>query len=79
MASRSEERANVAIKAIEKGQDMGMNNTYIDQPRSKTPGKVIFLPVDLTDLGSVGTFVEELTRRETRIHVLFANAGIMAT
>jgi NAD(P)-dependent dehydrogenase (short-subunit alcohol dehydrogenase family) len=91
MASRSEERANAAIKAIQKGQDVGINNSYIERPRPQgTPGKIIFVPVDLTDLGSVGDLVDNVkrqvmrtmaadTRREKHIDVLFANAGIMAT
>lgn len=63
MASRSKERADAAIKAIEKGQEMGIGSTFIDKPASgQARGKIIFVAVDLTDLGSVETFVEDLKR-----------------
>lgn len=63
MASRSKERAEIAIAAIEKGQEMGIGNTFIDQPQTgRARGKLVFVPVDLTDLGSVEAFVEDLKR-----------------
>jgi hypothetical protein len=62
MASRSEDRANEAIKAIESGHDLGINSTVIQRPsagKSKS-GEIIFLKVDLTDLNSIEDMVQEL-------------------
>lgn len=65
MASRSKERANEAIKSIESGHDLGINNTVIERPRSgkSRSGRLIFLKVDLTDLESIEEMVQELKQQ----------------
>jgi NAD(P)-dependent dehydrogenase (short-subunit alcohol dehydrogenase family) len=62
MASRSADKANEAIESIKNGYDLGISNTVIKRPRAEntTPGKLVFLQVDLTDLKSVETFVQEV-------------------
>lgn len=62
MASRSKGRAEEAIRSIESGHDLGINNTVIERPRSgkRGSGKLIFLKVDLTDLESIEEMVQEL-------------------
>jgi len=93
MASRSADKAREAIEKIKSGYDFGMGNNYVQGPNSKEAGsgKLVFVQVDLTDLHSVEGMVEELKqyvgdsrhvsdfRREKKIDVLFANAGVMAT
>jgi NAD(P)-dependent dehydrogenase (short-subunit alcohol dehydrogenase family) len=62
MASRSKDRADEAIKAIESGHDLGINNTVIQRQRAgnSKSGEIIFLKVDLTDLNSVEEMIQEL-------------------
>ncbi|KAH8594346.1 hypothetical protein B0O99DRAFT_514332 [Bisporella sp. PMI_857] len=54
--------------------------TAIDEIKERTPdskGDLIFLPLDLADLTTVKPAAEEFLRRESKLHVLFNNAGIM--
>ncbi|KAG5652904.1 hypothetical protein H0H81_003165 [Sphagnurus paluster] len=44
-----------------------------------TGKKAKFIHLDLSNLGSVKTAVEEFLRNENQLHVLFNNAGIMFT
>jgi NAD(P)-dependent dehydrogenase (short-subunit alcohol dehydrogenase family) len=62
MASRSADRAQEAIAKIQSGYDSGMNNSFVQGPKSDkaASGKLIFLRVDLADLGSVEEMVQEL-------------------
>lgn len=62
LASRSEEGAIGKIQHAE--------------PQSK--GSLVFLPLDLADLRSVKKSAEAFLARETKLHVLFNNAGYMA-
>ena len=65
VAARSEDRANRAIADIKK--------TW---PRSK--GKLTFLHLDLADLSTIKSTVERFTSQESKLHVLFNNAGVQA-
>jgi hypothetical protein len=62
MASRSTDKAQEAIAKIESGYDFGMNNSFIQGPKSDEArsGKLVFLRVDLADLSSVEDMVQEI-------------------
>lgn len=62
MASRSADKAQEAIKAIEDGYDFGINNNHIKGPNTSKAGsgRLVFLQVDLADLGSVEQVVQEI-------------------
>ena len=64
VAARSEEKAAAAIESI-KG----------DFPRSE--GSLTFLKLDLADLTTIKKSAEEFLSKETKVHVLFNNAGVM--
>ncbi|KAH0541658.1 hypothetical protein FGG08_003889 [Glutinoglossum americanum] len=64
LAARSPDRANEAIQAI----------------KSTTPTvNIVYLQLDLSDLDSVKRAAEEFLSKETQLHTLINNAGIMAT
>jgi NAD(P)-dependent dehydrogenase (short-subunit alcohol dehydrogenase family) len=63
IAARSEERANKAIQEI---------NTA--SPTSK--GSLVFLPLDLSDLSTIKASAQRFLAAETKLHVLFNNAGV---
>ncbi|TVY22631.1 putative oxidoreductase [Lachnellula hyalina] len=67
MASRSKERAEKAIAELE-----------ASTPASETLGKIKFLHLDLNDLLSVKAAAEEFAKQETRLDILWNNAGIGA-
>ncbi|KAF4610211.1 hypothetical protein D9613_010552 [Agrocybe pediades] len=62
IAARSQEKAEAAIKDL----------------KEETGKEGIFLKLDLSDLRSVKTSAEEFLSKETELHVLFNNAGVMA-
>ncbi|KAI0003529.1 putative estradiol 17 beta-dehydrogenase [Xylariaceae sp. FL0662B] len=62
MACRSEEKANATM-------------TYIKGAVSSASGSLVFLPLDLDDLVSIKSSAERFLAAETRLHVLFNNAG----
>ncbi|KAJ5936096.1 Short-chain dehydrogenase/reductase SDR [Penicillium verhagenii] len=64
MASRSKERAETAIESIIKAQ-----------PTPKVPGKIKFLQLDLNDLESVKAAAAAFAQQESRLDVLWNNAG----
>ncbi|THU95617.1 NAD(P)-binding protein [Dendrothele bispora CBS 962.96] len=43
------------------------------------PGKGVFISLDLADLYSVKAAAQEFLRKETRLHILINNGGIMMT
>ncbi|KAH7926405.1 NAD(P)-binding protein [Leucogyrophana mollusca] len=45
--------------------------------KQETGNEAIFLKLDLADLSSVKAAAEEFTSKETQLHVLFNNAGVM--
>ncbi|KAJ6481461.1 NAD(P)-binding protein [Mycena vitilis] len=49
----------------------------IDDLKSQTGKQAEFLELDLADLHSVKRAVEEFTKKETQLHVLFNNGGVM--
>jgi retinol dehydrogenase-12 len=64
IAARSKEKAQEAISSI----------------RTKTPnstGQLIFLHLDLADLSTIRASAQDFLARETKLHVLFNNAGVM--
>ncbi|PQE03635.1 short-chain dehydrogenase protein [Rutstroemia sp. NJR-2017a BBW] len=67
MASRSKEKAEKAIAEIEAAT-----------PVPKLPGNIKFLKLDLNDLLSVKAAAAEFSKQESKVDVLFNNAGIGA-
>lgn len=65
IAARSEDKANRAIADIK-------------QARPQSKGSLIFQHLDLSDLSTIKTSVERFTSQESRLHVLFNNAGVQA-
>lgn len=65
VAARSEERATKAIADIQ-------------QKWPQSTGKLVFLPLDLADLSKIKPAVEKFTSQESKLHVLFNNAGVQA-
>src|SRR5690348_4263553 len=63
LASRSEEDANVAIEKIKAGP-------------ATSPGEVHFLRISLDDLSTIKPAVESFQACESRLDVLFNNAGV---
>ena len=61
---RSEEKATKAIADIKKAT-----------PKSK--GELVFLSLDLADLTKVKAAAQNFLVKETKLHVLFSNAGVM--
>ncbi|CCM06185.1 uncharacterized protein FIBRA_08427 [Fibroporia radiculosa] len=61
MATRSEERANVAIKEL----------------KQLTKKEAIFLKLDLSSLVSVREAARAFLQQENKLHILFNNAGVM--
>ncbi|KAF7375389.1 NAD(P)-binding protein [Mycena sanguinolenta] len=61
LAARSQEKAKEAIADL----------------KSQTGEEAVFLQLDLADLHSVKRAAEEFTQKETQLHVLFNNAGLM--
>lgn len=66
--------AKVYIAAREEGS--AITSIKKDEPASK--GELVFLELDLTDLKSVKASAERFLSTETKLHVLFNNAGYMA-
>lgn len=64
IAARSEERAAEAIDDIKKAA-----------PKSK--GSLVFMKLDLGDLTTIKASAEFFLTRESKLHVLFNNAGVM--
>jgi len=63
-ACRSQEKAQQAITAIKKSS-----------PQSQ--GELIFLPLDLADLTQIKTAATTFLSHESKLHILFNNAGVM--
>ncbi|CAJ2508128.1 Uu.00g093140.m01.CDS01 [Anthostomella pinea] len=64
IAARSREKALSAIEDIKNAA-----------PESR--GELVFLPLDLADLAAVKTSAQEFLGQESKLHVLFNNAGVM--
>lgn len=67
MAARSESKAKEAIETI------------TTSPSTTTPGRLCYLHLDLADLRTVNPFVKTFLAQETRLHLLFNNAGVANT
>lgn len=65
IAARSEERATKAIADIQRKWPQSM-------------GKLVFMPLDLADLSKIRPAVDRFTSQESKLHVLFNNAGVQA-
>ncbi|KAF7288551.1 NAD(P)-binding protein [Mycena chlorophos] len=61
VGARSEEKATKAIASL----------------KEQTGKEAVFLRLDLADLPSIKSAVEEFTQKETQLHVLFNNGGVM--
>ncbi|KAK4212940.1 hypothetical protein QBC37DRAFT_184037 [Rhypophila decipiens] len=66
IAGRSEPKARQAIQTIRDATPTG----------SGSSGTLDFLPLDLADLDSIKSAVDEFKTKESRIHVLWNNAGV---
>ncbi len=66
MTGRSEPRAQAALAEL---KDKNPGST----------GRLAILPLDLSDLSTIKKSADEFLAKETRLHVLFNNAGIMFT
>ncbi|KAI0967310.1 short-chain dehydrogenase [Xylaria arbuscula] len=66
VAARSESKANNAIEDIQNSHP-------------SSAGILIFLQIDLNDLSSVKAAAEKFLSMETKLHVLFNNAGVQNT
>lgn len=64
VAARSEDKAKDAIKSIQ-----------TEFPSSK--GELVYLHLDLADLTTIKASADEFLSKETKLHVLFNNAGVM--
>lgn len=64
VAARSEEKASKAIADIEK-----------EFPSSS--GELVFMQLDLADLTTISSSAQRFLDRESKLHVLFNNAGVM--
>ncbi|KAF8998888.1 NAD(P)-binding protein [Hymenopellis radicata] len=53
------------------------SKAVIEDLSAKTGKEAFFLKLDLSDLNSVKASAEEFMKRETQLHVLFNNAGVM--
>ncbi|EIN04702.1 NAD(P)-binding protein [Punctularia strigosozonata HHB-11173 SS5] len=62
LAARSQQRADEAIKDLQKD----------------TGKEAIFLKLDLSDLKAIKAAAEEFLSKETKLHILFNNAGVMS-
>jgi retinol dehydrogenase-12 len=51
--------------------------TVIAELQQLTGNSAKFLPLDLADLGSIKTAANEFMSKESELHVLFNNAGVM--
>lgn len=66
MLARSEDKAAAAIAEVQ-------------QRCPSSSGELVFLRLDLADLSAVKATVEAFLAREDRLHVLFNNAGVLAS
>jgi retinol dehydrogenase-12 len=66
IAARSQEKAEKAIEVIKKSSP---NST----------GELVFLRLDLANLASIRASAEEFLSKETKLDVLFSNAGVWIT
>ncbi|KAG8414932.1 hypothetical protein J3458_008825 [Metarhizium acridum] len=64
MAARSQDKTTAAMASLKK-----------QHPRSK--GDLVFLRLDLADLGTIAKSAEQFLRLESRLDVLWLNAGVM--
>jgi len=64
LAARSKEKAEATIEEIKQKTDSD---------------NIFYLPLDLQDLASVKAAAEEFMSKEKELHVLYNNAGVMAT
>ncbi|KAK4683691.1 hypothetical protein P7C73_g6541, partial [Tremellales sp. Uapishka_1] len=80
LACRSIERGQQAIEDIKKGGEDGVLGMNFPEGKvsSKGKGRLELLLLDLADLASVEAAVEDFLSRESKLDILFENAGVMA-
>ncbi|XXH00898.1 hypothetical protein Hte_007249 [Hypoxylon texense] len=71
MASRSQERAEAAIASVIKDAVAGNGGKPVEGA-----GEIIFMPLDLNDLTTIKSSAAFFASRESRLDVLWNNAGI---
>ncbi|KAK2592101.1 short-chain alcohol dehydrogenase [Conoideocrella luteorostrata] len=69
--------AKIYVAARSKGKAIAAI-TDIEQQHPSSGGRLIFLPLDLGDLTTIRQSAEEFLRKESRLDVLWLNAGVMA-
>ncbi|WVR06888.1 hypothetical protein IAU60_003924 [Kwoniella sp. DSM 27419] len=81
LACRNEEKAQKAIEEIKKGGELSWAGYAYstNKKNGQKKGTVQFVKLDLTDLESVERCASEILKREDKLDLLFANAGVMAT
>ncbi|KAK6194321.1 hypothetical protein LQW54_011548 [Pestalotiopsis sp. IQ-011] len=65
LLARSADKTNAAVADIQRSQ-----------PRSA--GRLVFLRLDLADLATIRATADAFLARESRLHVLFNNAGVLS-
>jgi NAD(P)-dependent dehydrogenase (short-subunit alcohol dehydrogenase family) len=64
----------IAARSQAKAQDAAAEIRHVN-PHST--GELVYLHLDLGDLASIRSSVDEFLRKESRLHVLWNNAGVM--
>ncbi|KAL1856763.1 hypothetical protein Plec18170_003734 [Paecilomyces lecythidis] len=72
MASRNEAKAEIAIKRITEAVNKAVQKKKV----TTKPGIIKFLQVDFSDLKNIKPFVEAFLSSETRLDLLYNNAGV---
>ncbi|RYP31227.1 hypothetical protein DL767_005856 [Monosporascus sp. MG133] len=70
---------NVKVYVAARSKTKAIN--AIEEIKERTPqskGQLVFLQLDLADLSTIKASAEEFLSQETRLHVLFNNAGLLA-
>ncbi|KAK8864565.1 hypothetical protein IAR55_001815 [Kwoniella newhampshirensis] len=83
LACRNESKAQKAMEEIKKGGEINFwGFSYpkrSQEQRDRRKGRLEYICLDLTDLESVDKCADAFLRKEKKLDILFANAGIMAT
>ncbi|WWC89169.1 uncharacterized protein L201_004087 [Kwoniella dendrophila CBS 6074] len=82
IACRNQQKAKEAIKNIQNNNIMTLDGSFKPNPGKNSnikTGTIEFIKLDLTDLASVDECAQEFLKKEQKLDVLFANAGVMAS
>lgn len=64
----------LAVRSASKADE---TKKRIQSKRPESSGELVFLPLDLSDLSTIKASAEEFLSKETKLNVLFNNAGVM--